>query len=104
MEKRQLEQISELLQNNFSLTLPETHHLQEEDYLEMLRDKLKERVLFYLRSNIDALFQALYRIDVHDKYVNEAFDLGEIHLVSKRIAELIIERQLQKLGIMYKFS
>lgn len=104
MEKTQLVQISELLKNNFSLTLPEVDIIQADNYLELLRDKLKERVLFYLRSNIDSLFQALYRIDVHDMYVNEAFDLGEIHLVSSRISELIIERQLQKLGIMYKFS
>lgn len=103
---KELKDISSLLENTFGLTKAseDTSLLSESEYLILLRNRLSERVLFYLRTNVEILFQALYRIDVNDRYVNEAFDLGEIHLVSKKIAELIIERQLQKLSYIYKFS
>lgn len=46
---------------------------------------------------IQKLSQILYRVDVPEYKTEEAFNLGKTHLAAKRIAELIVERTVQKL-------
>lgn len=102
--KKEILDTQEIISNAFGLTLLSTGEVQsEEEIFKILRDKLSERVLFYIRTNMDKLFQALYRIDVDDSHVDQAFYLGEVHLVSKKLSELIIERQLKKLGHPFRF-
>jgi hypothetical protein len=52
---------------------------------------------------MDRLLQALYRIDVNDRETDRAFALGEIRQVCDRLAELVIQRQLQKLEYSREF-
>jgi hypothetical protein len=58
---------------------------------------LSARILQMLRSNPDQVFNLLYRVDVSEAKAKQAFDLVEDQLIADRLAELIIEREQQKL-------
>lgn len=94
-----LDSLKSFLQNNFSLTSGE-----EEQSWEQLKDLLAQRILLWLRTDMDKLLQALYRIDVSDRDTAHAFELGEVNAVAKSLAELILNRQLQKIDYAQRFK
>ncbi len=98
------EELALILENHFGVTKSESKLDSESAFLKHLKFKLSQRIIFFIRTDIDKLMQALYRIDVDDSASNEAFDLGEINKVSERLAELIISRQLKKIEYSRKFS
>jgi hypothetical protein len=99
-----VQELSQILQNNFGLTISDGELDTESAYLEHLKLKLSERIKFFIRTDLDKLLQALYRIDVDDSLSNQAFNLGEINLVSNKLAELIILRQLKKIEYSREFN
>ena len=99
-----MEDLKQFLENNFSLTIQESNLDSESAYLKYLHEKLTQRILVFLRGDIDKLTQALYRIDVDDQLVDNAFDLGEIHLIASKLSDLIINRQLKKLHYSTQFK
>lgn len=88
---------------NFDLTEYQQYLDTESAFFKYLQEKLADRIKFFIRTDLDKLLQALYRIDVNDRDSDEAFNLGEINLVSMKLAELIMIRQLQKLQYFQKF-
>ncbi len=82
---------------NFDLVVDERGLDSESAYLDYLKEKLAFRVKHFIKTDLDKLLQALYRIDVNDRETDEAFSLGEINKVSLKLAELIIKRQLKKI-------
>lgn len=98
-------ELKDHLENNFSFDLSEfNNHLDSESaYLKYLQEQLALRIKFLIRTDLDKLLQALYRIDVDDSLSDQAFDLGEINQVSSKLAELIILRQLKKLEYRTKY-
>lgn len=103
-EDKQIE-LRSRLENAFNFDLADfQNHLDTESaFFNFLQEKLAERIKFFIRTDMDKLLQALYRIDVNDRLSDEAFNLGEINKVSLKLAELIIIRQLQKLNYSQKF-
>jgi hypothetical protein len=97
-----LQSLKAQLVNSFGLVV-NAHSSVEELYQEIIRN-LTERIKHFIRTDIDKLLQALYRIDIDDKLSDQAFELGEINQVSKRLAELIVQRQLQKLHYSHQFK
>ena len=91
--------LKERLENGFNLDLSNfSQHLDTDSaFFTYLQEKLSARIKFFIRTDLDKLVQALYRIDIDDRLSDQAFDLGEINKVSMKLAELIIMRQLQKL-------
>jgi len=89
---------------NFDLKLAQSELDSESAFLNQLKLKLAERIKFFIRTDIDKLMQALYRIDVDDKLSDQAFNLGEINQIADKLAELIIMRQLQKIDYARKFN
>ena len=57
-----------------------------------------------IQVDIERLLQILYRIDIHQQDSDEAFDLGEINLISKALAQKIVARQLKKWDYSQKFN
>lgn len=96
--------LRQFIENNFSLTLNDSNLDSESAYLKYLHEKLTDRIVHFLRVDIDKLTQALYRIDVDDQLVDNAFNLGEIHLIAAELSELIIQRQLKKLHYSTQFK
>jgi hypothetical protein len=98
-----MKELKDFLENNFSLITKGNELDSESAYLKYLHKALSERVVFYIRTDMDKLMQALYRIDVNDSLTDQAFNLGEIHLIADKLSELIIRRQLKKLNYSREF-
>lgn len=64
------------------------------------REELKLRLSTYiaelLDSNFEKLCNMIYRHDVAESKFNQALDSGDIAVQANEIADLVIERELQK--------
>ncbi len=100
MSKKELETI---LNSHFNLSVENNELDTESEYFKRLQALLAQRVEILIRTDIDKLLQILYRIDVHQKDSDQAFDLGEVKKISLKLAEKIINRQLQKVDYAKKF-
>lgn len=88
--------LESFLERSFGIEKADSN-LSTDNYLEYIDQRLQARLEVMINHNVDALFQVLYRIDVHQKQVDDAFSLGEIKKVCERLSSLIISRQLKKL-------
>lgn len=103
-EKKQKTIVS-FLNRQFGTDLTMHYELDSDSaFYRAVIDKLSIRLRQYIERDVDKLFQILYQIDVKDYLVDQAFDLGEIKKVSQRLAELILEREFQKLKYQAKFQ
>jgi hypothetical protein len=96
-EINETREVSKLVYNQFSLngfgsalTKDEFNNLSE------FRSYLTEKLTQLLEKNYDLLIKTLYRIDVDERKLNELFALNNKNNIPAALAELIIERQLQK--------
>ena len=82
----------------------EVSHLIDQKNEEELRQKLIALINELINKDFHALIQLLYRIDVYEKkirlYLNKNTDADSAAI----IADLIIERQLEKIESRKKFS
>jgi hypothetical protein len=63
---------------------------------EMLRKRITEHVIRLLLYNMEKLLQVLYRVDIDEQKVKSAFAQQDPQLIAPALAELIIQRELQK--------
>ena len=96
--------LADILIRNFNLVDFEGHVDTESEYLKRLQLALSERIIYLIKTDLDKLLQILYRIDVPQKYSDEAFALGEINQISMELAKQIINRQLQKIDYARSFN
>ncbi len=78
--------------------LPTSYKAEERDPRDVLyaiRDHLAGAIVKLIDHDMNKLMQILYRIDVPEVLVNEAFSLP-FELIPVRLADLILARQLQK--------
>lgn len=70
------------------------------DFETLNRQELKRRLTIYiielLETNFEKLCNMIYRHDVSEKKFNQALNSGSIELQAENIAELVMERELQK--------
>lgn len=91
-------QLVQSINNDMAIALPETISLLQ------LRQKLSIHINDLIKNNFEMLLALLYRIDVSEKKLkdvlsnNQASDAGDI------IADLIIERQQQKITFKKQFT
>jgi hypothetical protein len=69
---------------------------------EEIREQLISLINELIKNDFQSLVQLLYRIDVDEKKLKEALKNNSQHDSAPVIAELIIERQLQKIKIRYQ--
>ena len=86
------------LQEHFEL--PENVYNTKETIEKALSNKINQLI----QTNFDHLVNLLYRIDVNEKKLRELLLLHPQEDAGKIIAQLIIERQLQKIKNMEMFS
>lgn len=71
-------------------------------------EKLREKLIFLIneliKKDFDALIQLLYRIDVYEKKIRIHLDKNTQEDSAAILADLIIERQLEKMESRKKFS
>lgn len=70
------------------------------DYETYTREELKSHLSFYiaelLEHNFEKLCSLIYRHDVSEEKFHYALQTGDIEGQAERVAELVIERELQK--------
>ncbi len=69
-----------------------------------LKNILTVRIAELLKSNLNELLRILYRIDVAEHKVKNAFKCISEEEIADQIAQLVIERQMQKIEIRRKYS
>lgn len=74
------------------------------DNLKELKKHLSGKIAELLDKDYEKLINILYRIDVNEKKLNELFGSKNRDSIPSRLADLIIERQLQKINFrnMYR--
>lgn len=69
-----------------------------------IRDKLIDLINILINKDFHALVQLLYRIDVNEKKIKACLQQNKHTDSASIIADLIIERQLQKIESRKQFS
>lgn len=69
-----------------------------------LKNILAVRITELLKTNLNELLRILYRIDVAENKVKNAFKCMSEEEIADQIAKLVIERQMQKVEIRRKYS
>ncbi|PVY41813.1 hypothetical protein [Pontibacter virosus] len=73
---------------------------QESDLIQ----EVAHMVLYLLRHNLNQLLNILYRIDVDERNVKRAMLAASEEEVAENIARLIVERELLKAQIRFRYS
>jgi hypothetical protein len=105
MTTENLQLASRLLQEHFELTTPKEITIFENIIdLTDLQAKLSEIIFGLLNGNFEKLLQILYRVDVSQKKFEEAMQLPNLTESALQIANLIIERELEKVTWRMKYK
>ncbi len=75
-------------------TLPDNNILHS---LDELKKYLAEKITEMLDRNYEKLLNALYRIDVNEKKLHDLFSGKNREYIPEALADLIIERQMEKI-------
>ncbi|WP_299704052.1 hypothetical protein [uncultured Pontibacter sp.] len=78
------------------------HELASEE--EELIHQVARMVQYLLRHNLNQLLHILYRIDVEERKVKQAMLAASEEEVAENIARLIVERELLKAQIRFRYS
>lgn len=104
-EKEQVVEIVKFVEKDFLISdnnslIPSTDLTSLEDFRKYLTEKLK----FLLDEKFDTLVNILYRIDINEKKLSQLFSGNNRNSIPSVLADLIIERQLQKIKLrkLYK--
>ncbi len=74
------------------------------DDLEELKRHLTRKITELMDTNYEKLLNILYRIDINERKLDELFSSKNRDYIPAQLADLIIERQLQKINFrnMYR--
>lgn len=105
IQKSEVKEVSDNISSVFNrsgLELP----LSSSDLknLEELKDYLTDKLKNLLDNNFNLLVNTLYRIDVNEEKLNELFGSKNRAYLPSALADLIIERQLQKIHFRKKYK
>jgi hypothetical protein len=97
-EKKQTLEVSETISKDFDKAGISSIITSESfDNLEQLKKYLTSRIIELLDRNYEKLLNILYRIDINEDKLNDLFGSKNRDYIPEHLAELIIERQLQKI-------
>ncbi len=67
-------------------------------------ENIRKRVLELLINDRPHLMHSLYRLDINERLFNEAMALMDPEKIAQRIAELILDREIQKAESRRKYK
>ena len=105
IQKIEVQEVSENITSVFSrfgLDLPLSPN--DVENLNQLKIYLAEKLKDLLDNNFSLLVNTLYRIDVSEEKLNELFGSKNRVSIPSTLADLIIERQLQKIYFRKKYK
>ena len=79
---------------DYSSLIPNNDFKRLKEFREYLIEKMKN----LLDNNYNLLINTLYRIDVSEKKLSELFSSKNNETIPEKLADLIIERQIQKIN------
>jgi len=104
-ENKQIKEIVRFVEKDFLIDesnslIPSIDQVSLEEFRNYLTEKLK----YLLDEKFDTLVNILYRIDINEKKLSELFSGQNRDFIPASLANLIIERQLQKIRLrnLYK--
>ncbi len=99
-EKIQVKEVSKTISKDFDKAgIASIITSDEFDNLAELKKHLTRKIAELLDTNYERLINILYRIDVNEDKLNELFGSKNRDFIPERLADLIIERQLQKINL-----
>lgn len=97
-EKIQVTEVSETISKDFDKAgISSMITAESFDDLEELKKHLTSKIKELLDNEYEKLINILYRIDINEDKLNELFGSKNRDYIPAHLAELIIERQLQKI-------
>ena len=84
-------------QHNLHLLQPDPEGLTDEQWLEMIA----ERVQWFLDNDKDLLLSYMYRLDIDEYKINNALTPMHAEPAYILLAQLIFERQKQRIGVLF---
>jgi hypothetical protein len=104
-DNNQLGELSETISKDFNKAgIPSIISQVGFNNLNELKKHLTAKISELLDNNYEKLINILYRIDVDEDKLNELFGSQNRESIPGKLADLIIERQIQKINIrnMYR--
>ena len=89
----------DFVKSDFSSLIPNNDFEKLEEFRNYLTAKMRD----LLDNNYDLLINTLYRIDINEKKLSELFSTKNREHIPEKLADLIIERQIQKLNFRKKY-
>jgi len=86
------------IKKEMAIELPDSIDLNE------LKEKLTQHINYLIQHDFEKLVALLYRIDVNEKKLKELLQRYSDNNSGEVIAELIIERQLEKIKTRQQFK
>lgn len=105
IEKEKINELSERIASDFSKgTSTSLIPSGEFDSLSDFKSYLVKKLTYLLDNRFERLVNILYMIDVDEKKLSELFSGDNRENIPDKLAELIIERQLQKIELRRKYK
>jgi len=89
----------DFVKNDYSTLIPNNDFEKLEEFRKYLTEKMKNM----LDKNYNLLINTLYRIDISEKKLAELFSSKNKEAIPNKIADLIIERQIEKINFRKRY-
>jgi len=89
----------DFVKNDYSSLIPNNDFERLEEFRKYLTEKMKDM----LDKNYNSLINTLYRIDISEKKVSELFSSKNKELIPEKLADLIIDRQIEKIHFRKRY-
>ncbi|MBK7227716.1 MAG: hypothetical protein IPH97_02310 [Ignavibacteriales bacterium] len=89
----------DFVKNDYSSLIPNNDFERLEEFRKYLTEKMRN----LLDKNYNLLINTLYRIDISEKKLAELFSSRNKELIPEKLADLIIERQIEKINFRKRY-
>ena len=97
-------EVAEVIAKDFQIADSESLiPVNEIENLDKFKEYLTDRLTYLLENKYDALINILYKIDVNEEKLAKLFSETNRTSIPDALADLIIERQLQKIKIRQQY-
>jgi hypothetical protein len=90
---------NDFVKSNFASLIPNNDYERLEEFKKYLTEKMRD----LLDNNYNLLINTLYRIDISEAKLSELFSSSNKEAIPEKLADLIIERQVQKINFRKKY-
>lgn len=90
---------NDFVKSNLTSLIPNNDYERLEEFKNYLTEKMKD----LLDNDYNLLINTLYRIDISEIKLSELFSSRNKESIPEKLADLIIERQVQKINFRKKY-